>query len=159
MKKFLLSSFIVFAFIGYAIFLKLGNDEESKVVAPPTSLQGSNSNPQAGGIQGQMMPETMPGGMMAKYKDGQYTGSLEDAYYGNVKVQVTVQNSKIADVIFLEYPNDRRTSVEINSQAMPYLKQEAIQAQSANVDVVSGATQTSLAFRQSLMSALNQARS
>jgi len=58
----------------------------------------------------------------------------------------------------LLYPNDRRESVDINSQAMPYLKQEAIQAQTAQVDGVSGATDTSQAFIQSLGSALKQAR-
>lgn len=45
----------------------------------------------------------------------------------------------------------------INNQAMPMLRSEAIQAQSANVDTVSGATMTSEAFIQSLQSALDQA--
>ena len=60
---------------------------------------------------------------------------------------------------FAQYPNDRDESVQINQAAMPQLKQEAIQAQSSNVDVISGATQTSQAFVQSLASALSQAKS
>ncbi len=92
------------------------------------------------------------------YKDGTYTGDVTDAFYGNVQVQTTVSGGKIIDVAFLQYPNDRSTSVAINSQAMPYLKQEAIQAQSAQVDIVSGATQTSNAFIQSLGSALSKAQ-
>ena len=92
------------------------------------------------------------------FKNGTYTGSVEDAFYGNVQVRVTIQGGDIADVQFLDYPHDRNTSREINSQAMPYLKTEAIQAQSANVNVISGATATSEAFIQSLASALAQAK-
>lgn len=93
----------------------------------------------------------------ALYKDGTYTGSEADAYYGLVQVQAVIQNGKITDVTFLEYPDHRRTSVSINKQAMPWLQQEAIQAQSAQVDLISGATLTSEAFVQSLQAALNAA--
>jgi len=68
-----------------------------------------------------------------------------------------VQGGKLTDVQFLDYPHDRRTSQRINQQADPWLIQEAIQAQSANVDIISGATLTSQAFAQSLYTALNQA--
>jgi uncharacterized protein with FMN-binding domain len=93
----------------------------------------------------------------ALYKDGTYTGSEADAYYGMVQVQAVIQNGKITDVTFLEYPDHRRTSVSINRQAIPWLQQEAIQAQSAQVDLISGATLTSEAFVQSLQAALNAA--
>ncbi|MCL4486699.1 MAG: FMN-binding protein [Chloroflexi bacterium] len=92
------------------------------------------------------------------YRDGSYTGPEVDAFYGTVKVQAVIQNGKISHVQFLEYPNDRRTSVRINSVAVPYLSREAIQAQSANVDIVSGATLTSEAFAQSLQLALSSAK-
>jgi uncharacterized protein with FMN-binding domain len=95
---------------------------------------------------------------LGPYNDGQYIGSVADAYYGNVQVQTTIQNGQIAGVKFLQYPNDRSTSRFINSQAMPILIQEAIQTQNANVDIVSGATDTSGAFRESLASALSKAR-
>lgn len=93
-----------------------------------------------------------------QYVDGTYTGSTADAYYGYVQVQATVQGGKLTDVTFLQYPSDRRTSQYINSRAMPILKQEAIQAQSANVSGVSGASDTSAAFVQSLGNALSQAK-
>lgn len=70
-----------------------------------------------------------------------------------------ISGGRLTEVRFLQYPNDRSTSVQINSQAMPYLQQEAIKAQSAKVDIVSGATYTSQAFIQSLKIALNSARS
>ena len=91
------------------------------------------------------------------YADGTYTGSAVDAYYGTVQVKAVVQRGQLANVTFLQYPNSRSNSVYINSQAMPLLTQEAIQAQSANVNGVSGATFTSQAFQQSLHSALMQA--
>jgi len=93
-----------------------------------------------------------------QYKDGQYTGPSVDAFYGNIQVRATVSGGKLTGVQFLQYPNDRSTSLQINGQAMPLLSQEAVQAQSANVDGVSGATQTSDAFVQSLQAALNQAK-
>jgi len=92
------------------------------------------------------------------YKNGTFNGPQVDAFYGMVQVQVVIQNGKISNVQFLTYPTDRRTSARINSVAVPYLQQEAITAQSANVDLVSGATLTSQAFVQSLQNALNQAK-
>jgi uncharacterized protein with FMN-binding domain len=100
---------------------------------------------------------TPPPKRNGQYIDGTYTGSPADAYYGTIQVQAIIQNGALTDVQFLQYPNDRNTSIRINSQAMPILKQEAISAQSANVDIVSGATDSSQAFQQSLASALSQA--
>lgn len=137
MKKFFLSSFVIVTFLFYALHERIQSTEGSNVIAPAVGL-AKNAN----GI----------------YKNGQYTGDVTDAYYGNVQVKVIIGGGKITDVVFLDYPHDRRTSVMINTQAMPYLKTEAIQAQNANVDIVSGATATSQAFVQSLQSALAQAK-
>ena len=95
--------------------------------------------------------------MMSPYKDGTYTGSSVDAFYGYVQVKATIAGGKITDVAFLSYPDSHSTSRYINSQAMPMLTQEALSVQSANVDLISGATDTSLAFRQSLSDALAKA--
>ena len=92
------------------------------------------------------------------FKDGSYTGSVEDAFYGNIQVQATISGGRLTDVQFLQYPNDRHDSIEINSQSNPILAQEAIQAQSAHVDIVSGATDSSEAFVRSLQSALDKAK-
>jgi uncharacterized protein with FMN-binding domain len=91
------------------------------------------------------------------YLDGTYDGSQADANWGTVEVQVVITNGQISDVQFLQFPNHRNRSQEINSQAMPILTQEAIQAQQAQVDVVTGATDTSGAFIESLSAALSQA--
>ncbi len=75
-----------------------------------------------------------------------------------MQVQATIQGGKITNVQFVQYPNERNTSVRINSVAVPELQQEAIQAQSANVNIITGATLTSDGFQQSLQTALAQAQ-
>jgi len=91
------------------------------------------------------------------YSDGTFTGPAVDAYYGLVQIQAIVRSGRLVGVKVLQYPSDRRTSVAINRQALPMLRDEAVAAQSANVDIVSGATLTSQAFARSLKGALNQA--
>jgi len=95
----------------------------------------------------------------ALYKDGKYDGSIVDAYYGNIQVRAIIESGILTGVQFLSYPSDRSYSVEINKRAMPILEAEAIKNQSANVDIVAGATNTSNAFRSSLGSALSLAGS
>ncbi len=65
-------------------------------------------------------------------------------------MKAVISQGKITDIQFLQYPSDRSRSVRINSYADPVLRSEALQAQSAQVDVVSGATDSSEAFIQSL---------
>lgn len=93
------------------------------------------------------------------YADGVYTGPAADAYYGIIQLQALVQGGRLTALKILRYPNDRRTSVNINRQALPMLRDEAISAQSADVDIISGATLTSRAFIQSLGGALKKASS
>lgn len=124
--------------------------EEAARATIPTTPTTTTSQPTP--PQPQTTPKTA-----GKYVNGSYTGDAADAYYGTVQVQATIRNGLIADVQFLQHPDSRSTSRYINAQAMPLLTQEAVQAQSAQVDGVSGATFTSEAFRQSLASALAQA--
>lgn len=100
----------------------------------------------------------MPMMQTGRYKNGTYTGSVADAFYGNLQVQAVITNGKISNVVFLQYPSDNSTSQYVNGQAMPLLTQEAIQAQSAQVDIISGASASSQAFQQSLADALAQAK-
>jgi uncharacterized protein with FMN-binding domain len=103
-------------------------------------------------------PTPAPVAQSGQYKNGSYTGPVVDVFYGNIQVAATISGGQLTAVNFLQYPNDRGNSQRINSQAMPMLKTEAIQAQSANVDIVSSATLTSQAFITSLGQALSQAR-
>jgi uncharacterized protein with FMN-binding domain len=139
MKKVITSVLVVAFFAVYAVFYH--KDTDTTIT---TNTQQASS--------------TTKSSSNRHYKDGTYTGSATDAYYGAIQVKATIQNGRLSDVIFLQYPHDQQESTEINEAAMPNLKQEAIQVQNANVDLVSGATQTSQAFKQSLAAALSQAK-
>lgn len=91
------------------------------------------------------------------YKDGTYTGQTADAFYGTVQVAATIQNGALTSIQFPKYPSDPGHTIMMSRYALPRLAREAIVAQNANVQVVSGATQTSQAFMQSLASALTEA--
>jgi uncharacterized protein with FMN-binding domain len=93
----------------------------------------------------------------AGYKNGTFRGPSENAYYGRVQVAAVIQNGQLAKVEILDYPSDRRRSANISNYSLPILQQEAIQAQNARVDLVSGATLTSEAFERSLGAALASA--
>lgn len=92
------------------------------------------------------------------YKDGTYTGTSVNAYYGSVQVAAVIANGALSDVQILDYPQNARTSKKINAKALPILVSEAIQAQSSSVNAVSGASATSPAFKKSLASALALAK-
>jgi uncharacterized protein with FMN-binding domain len=168
MRKYLQIIFVIGAF-GALVFLKQlkGNDMPVIAVQPvstltptPTSAPTVTATPTASSSSATSVtpiaiPTPKPRG---QYKDGSYTGSVQDAFYGNIQVQAVISGGKITNVIFLQYPNDNRTSQYINSQADPMLAQEAIQAQSAQINGVSGASASSQAFQTSLADALSQAK-
>ena len=91
------------------------------------------------------------------YNDGVFTGPASDAYYGIIQLQALIQNGRLSALKLLQYPSDRRTSIRINRQALPMLRDEAIRAQSADIDIISGATLSSRAFIRSLNGALRKA--
>jgi uncharacterized protein with FMN-binding domain len=142
LRQFFLSTFVIVAFLAFAVYERL---------TVSANLQGFNARlafPPAP-IESQAPPQG--------YRDGVYMGSAMAAGYGKVQVKIFVTNGRLSDVQFIDYPHDRQTSQQINAQAMPWLKQEAIQAQSAQVNIISGATLTSKAFADSLQSALQAA--
>ncbi len=85
------------------------------------------------------------------------TGDTAQTQWGPVQVQITVSSGTITDVTAVQYPSGNGRDQEINSYALPVLAQEAVAAQSANIDHVSGATVTSDGYVQSLQSAIDQA--
>jgi uncharacterized protein with FMN-binding domain len=146
-KKIILGVVLVAAIIGYAIYQKLGTSSATAAIDTQTT---ATTTPASGGN-----PSTANSGM---YKDGTYTGSVANAIYGNIQVAATISGGKITDVTFLQYPNGAGHTIQLSQQVMPVLKSEAIEIQSAKVNVVSGATQDSQAFQQSLASALAMAQ-
>jgi uncharacterized protein with FMN-binding domain len=85
------------------------------------------------------------------------TGDTVQTRWGPVQVRITVKNGKITDVTAVQYPSDNPRDQQINAYAIPQLKSEALAAQSASIDTVSGASYTSDGYRQSLQSALDSA--
>src|ERR1700690_4312624 len=175
-RRFFLSGFVVFTFIAYVIHERLTNPDASLTATPltptltvaqittspattlndPATTAPIFSAPPATNIP--QIPAQPTAVSQSGYKDGTFKGPEVDAYYGLVQVQATIQGGKRANVQFLEFPSDRRTSQEINNIAVPYLQQEAMQVQSAKVDIISGATLTSEAFMMSLQNALDSAK-
>ncbi|GAA2516563.1 FMN-binding protein [Streptomyces longisporus] len=86
------------------------------------------------------------------------TGDTVQTRWGPVQVRITLKSGRLTEVTAVTYPTDNPRDQEINSFALPRLRSEALQAQSANIDTVSGATYTSDGYRQSLQSALDSAR-
>jgi uncharacterized protein with FMN-binding domain len=155
MKKLAVSAVIIGVFIVYALAharASVGFTPSQGSSNDPSSGSGSSSDPGSSTAQTGGTPATT-----GSFKDGAYTGGAADAQWGNVQVKIAIQSGRLTNVQFLQYPNHRDRSVEINNYAMPQLTSEAIQAQSAQVDIVSGATDTSEAFMQSLGDALAQA--
>jgi len=85
------------------------------------------------------------------------TGAVAQTRWGPVQVRLTLAEGKITAVDVVQYPDGNGRDREINDDALPVLVQETISAQSADVDMVSGATVTSTGYVQSLQSALDQA--
>ncbi len=153
MKKLIVSIVIIGTFVIYS-FIHAHSGPVAVVPSTPATSRSSSSTATA------TSSSPSPGATATSgsgYKDGSYTGSVADAQWGYVQVKAIITNGKITDVQFLQFPNDRSRSVYINSIADPELTSEAIQAQSANVDIVTGATDSSEAFIQSLTDALSQA--
>ncbi|SDL93615.1 FMN-binding domain-containing protein [Arthrobacter sp. ov407] len=88
---------------------------------------------------------------------GTYAGPVVQTRFGSVQVQISVRAGKITDVTALQLTDAERKSVQISNRAAPLLRDEVLQAQSADVQTISGATVTSDAYLNSLQAALDAA--
>lgn len=133
-------------------------------VTPHTSGIAAEPVPTADPGNSQTAPSPVPSGQSTpaptptmRGASGAFTGQDVPNRFGDVQVQVIVANGRITDVKALQLPSDRAQSAYISQVAGPMLRTEALQAQSARIDVISGATYTSDSYVQSLESALQQA--
>jgi uncharacterized protein with FMN-binding domain len=124
-------------------------------VVIPSAASGATGQPGAAGQPGATGLAGVTG-TNGSYT-GQKTGSAVQIPFGTVQVQVTFQAGKITDVQAIQMPSDQRHSAEISAAVAPMLHDEVLQAQSAQVNTISGATYTSQGYLQSLQSALDQA--
>jgi uncharacterized protein with FMN-binding domain len=86
------------------------------------------------------------------------TGQAVSTAYGPMQVQATLTGGRLTRVTVLQETNTGARSQQIDAVAVPELNREALTAQSARIDAVSGASYTSSGYIQSLQSALDQAR-
>ncbi|MHB1865220.1 MAG: FMN-binding protein [Candidatus Saccharimonadales bacterium] len=160
MRKYVIGVAIGIIFLVYSLVIR---NHHGRVIIPSTPSKTTTSSTPASSTGSSTANSSTANSSTANtstttYKDGTFTGNVANAYYGNIQVAAVISGGKITNVNFLQHPNDNPTSSYINQQADPYLKQEAIQAQSSNVNIVTGATFSSEAFIQSLANALSQAK-
>lgn len=121
---------------------------------PAVTAPAQQSTTSGAGTTGSSTGTGTTGGASAT---GTFTGDTTQTRYGPVQVQITVANGTITDVTALQLTNSDGRSVQISQQAAPILRQEALQAQSAQIQSVSGATFTSEGYTTSLQSAIDRA--
>ncbi|WP_432134478.1 FMN-binding protein [Streptomyces sp. bgisy154] len=129
---------------GFVLLLSLKPHTAPEAAAPPPSAAAS-------------APSASGGSSGTSGVDTTVTGDSVDTRWGPVQVRITVRDGKITDVTAVEYPQDNPRDEQINAYALPRLRSEALAAQSAEIDTVSGATYTSDGYRESLQSALDSA--
>jgi uncharacterized protein with FMN-binding domain len=157
MRKYVLGIAVSIIFLAYSTVLR---HQHSEAVVAPTALSTTNNSTSSTSSNATTTTTTTPTTTptpSSQYKDGTYTGSVANAYYGNVQVQAVISDGKITTVNFLQSPDENPNSIYVNQTAIPYLKQEAVKAQSSKVSIITGATFTSQAFSQSLANALKHA--
>lgn len=164
MKKIIASVLGVLAIVaglfnGYLLFFK-GEEEQSSTAVKQSATQMTSATTtldtsQAAVSQSDSSSQTDATG---QFKDGTYTGVVTSTNRGDYQVQVTISEGKVSDITVLEYPMDNPESQSINDRALPQYTAEALSAQSATVNQISGATEAFKGFTGSLQDALNQAQ-
>ena len=135
---------------------------ESGPTAGSGTTSGSTSGSTASGSTGSTGSGSTDAGSTGAGSSGSsgsttVAGSVAQTQWGPVQVQISVADGKVTQVDVLQQPSGNPKDEEINAYALPILTQETIDAQSAQIDMVSGATVTSDGYVQSLQSALDQA--
>lgn len=130
----------------------------SPVVAEsPAATPGTPDEPAATAAPTTPAPDS-PTSAATTYADGTVVGEAVGIRWGTVQVQVTIADGRIVDVAALQLPTGDHHSLAISERVEPVLRSAVLEAQSAEISVLSGATYTSLAYAQSLQSALDQAQ-
>lgn len=116
-----------------------------------------NASNNSGSADATVTPTQSPSEKASVGVSGTFLGDTAQTRWGPVQVQIVMTDGKITDVSTIQYPNGDRKSEKISSQVIPWLQQETLQVQSANISGISGATYTSTGFKSSLASALQKA--
>ncbi len=150
---------IVATALGLALLFSFKTPDEAPVpsrpvAVAPTPTAGTTASP-GGAVSSP--PASAPASSAPRGGIQQVDGSVVSTRFGDVQVRLIELGNRITDVQALQLPFDRRRSLEISQFVEPILHDEALQAQSAQIDAVSGATYTSEAYSRSLQSALDHA--
>ncbi|MFF8862455.1 FMN-binding protein [Streptomyces sp. NPDC015139] len=124
---------------------------------PPSSPSASTSHAASSAPTRTSSAASAPKTTSAAPTTRTVAGATAQTKYGPVQVRITLTGSKITGASAVQSPDETARSRDINSTAVPKLNQETLQAQSADIDTVSGATYTSAGYKQSLQSALDRA--
>ena len=131
-------------------------DAAPDTVVASTSLPG-NLGPSGSSEPPEPSEPTAADGDPAPESSSTITGSTAQTRWGPVQVQIVVSGGTITDVTVPQYPDGNGKDQQINARALPVLVDETLAEQSADIDMVSGATVTSAGYVQSLQSALDEA--
>ena len=145
---------IAIAIDGYLLFLKADQASSTASTASSSTSTATSSSASSASSSSSSASSSTSSGL----KDGTYSGKSVSTQWGDVQVQIKVSEGKITTVNVLKYPSDNDHSQQINDQALPVYKKEAVEAQSADIQQVSGATVTYEGFTQSLQNAITQAK-
>lgn len=134
---------------------------------PPSASSGGNASPSTSPTttsSSSTAPSTKapsssatPSSSSTESASKAYTGTVSQTRWGPVQVKITVASGKITKVDVLQHPSGNSRDAEINGYALPILVDDTLTAQSASIDMVSGATVTSTGYLQSLQAALDDA--
>ena len=156
MKRVVLA--IVSTVASLVMLLSFKTHSTSAVATPPAAVSGTSTTSGSSSGTSSAAPSATPSSTSSASTAAKtYTGSSVDTRYGPVQVQVTVRSGRITTVTAINYPDNDPRDAQINSYAIPALGNEATSANSANIDMISGATYTSQGYISSLQSALDQA--
>ena len=145
---------------GLAAVLALNPDPAvSTVSASAATSAGGTSDGSTSSGGATTDGSTSSGGSSSSSASGTYTGDLVDIghNYGDIQVQITVSSGQITDITTTAVPQNDHRSAQISDYAVPELVSQALEAQSADIAGLSGATFTSMGFAESLRSAMVQA--
>ena len=123
----------------------------TKAAASPTKAASKPTKSAAAPQPAQTTPAASAG------VTGTFDGNTSQTRWGPVQVRIVVKDGKIVAASALQSPNGDRRSADISRQAIPYLVQETLAAQSDQISGVGGASYTSNGWYSSLQSALKKA--
>ncbi|HEV3461959.1 MAG TPA: FMN-binding protein [Candidatus Dormibacteraeota bacterium] len=149
---------IVATAIAVVLLFSFKTPAQARPKTPAADVSQASPTPSASpSVSDSSAPTPTPSPTGPTYKDGQYTGQDFPNQFGDTQVKITIAGGRITDVQAVQLPFDRPRSAEISQYASPRLHDEVLQAQSAQIDSLSGATYTSDSYAQSVQSALDQA--